>query len=187
MLVLVTGANGQLGKSLNNLVLQRKLNHQFIFATKEQLDLSNFNKVRSFIEKNKFDIIINCAAYTSVDEAETEIDYARLINHLAVKNIAEIAKDNSIKLIHISTDYVFNGLKQGLYDENDIPSPLNEYGKTKLEGENAILSIMQFNAVILRTSWVYSVDGNNFVKTMIRLFEKNHKLNIISDQIGSPN
>jgi len=186
MFVLVTGASGQLGKSLNRFVENNILNHQFVFATREQLDLSNFKNVRRFIEKNQFNIIINCAAYTAVDNAETEKEQANLVNHLAVKNIAEVARDNYIKLIHISTDYVFDGSTLASYDETDNTSPLNVYGKTKLDGENAILSIMELNAIIIRTSWVYSEHGNNFVNTILILSQKKDKLNIVSDQIGSP-
>jgi len=186
MFVLVTGASGQLGKSLNRFVENNILNHQFVFATREQLDLSNFKNVRRFIEKNQFNIIINCAAYTSVDNAEIEKEQANLVNHLSVKNIAEVARDNHIKLIHISTDYVFDGSKLASYDETDNTSPLNVYGKTKLDGENAILSIMELNAIIIRTSWVYSEHGNNFVNTILILSQKKDKLNIVSDQIGSP-
>ena len=186
MFVLVTGASGQLGKSLNRFVENNILNHQFVFATREQLDLSNFKNVRRFIEKNQFNIIINCAAYTSVDKAQIEKEQANLVNHLSVKNIAEVARDNHIKLIHISTDYVFDGSKLASYDETDNTSPLNVYGKTKLDGENAILSIMELNAIIIRTSWVYSEHGNNFVNTILILSQKKDKLNIVSDQIGSP-
>ena len=186
MFVLVTGASGQLGKSLNRFVENNILNHQFVFATREQLDLSNFKNVRRFIEKNQFNIIINCAAYTAVDNAETEKEQANLVNHLAVKNIAEVARDNYIKLIHISTDYVFDGSKLESYDETDKTSPLNVYGRTKLDGENAILSTMELNAIIIRTSWVYSEHGNNFVNTILILSQKKDKLNIVSDQIGSP-
>ena len=186
MFVLVTGTSGQLGKSLNRFVEQNLLNHQFVFATREFLDLSNFKNVRRFIEKNQFNIIINCAAYTSVDKAQIEKEQANLVNHLSVKNIAEVARDNHIKLIHISTDYVFDGSKLASYDETDNTSPLNVYGKTKLDGENAILSIMELNAIIIRTSWVYSEHGNNFVNTILILSQKKDKLNIVSDQIGSP-
>jgi dTDP-4-dehydrorhamnose reductase len=186
MLVLVTGAAGQLGLSLNNLVHQKKINHQFIFATREHLDLSDFNYVRNFIEKNQFDVIINCAAYTSVDKAESEKEKADLVNHLSVKNLADIASNNRIKLIHISTDYVFDGSKHKLYVETDNTTPLNFYGQTKLDGETAILSKMKFNAIIIRTSWVYSKYGNNFVNTILNLTQKKEKLSIISDQIGSP-
>ena len=186
MFVLVTGTSGQLGKSLNRFVENNILNHQFVFATREQLDLSNFKNVRRFIEKNQFNIIINCAAYTSVDKAQIEKEQANLVNHLSVKNIAEVARDNHIKLIHISTDYVFDGSKLASYDETDNTSPLNVYGKTKLDGENAILSIMELNAIIIRASWVYSEHGNNFVNTILILSQKKDKLNIVSDQIGSP-
>ena len=186
MLILVTGSNGQLGKSLKGLFSQGNSNHEFLFVTREQLDLSSFGNVRNFIEKNQFDIIINCAAYTSVDKAEVEKKQANLINHIAVCNLAEIARDNHIKLIHISTDYVFDGSKLESYDETDSASPLNVYGKTKLDGENAICSIMQFDAIIIRTSWVYSIYGNNFVDTILKLCKVNNDLNVISDQIGSP-
>ena len=186
MLILVTGSNGQLGKSLKGLFSQGNSNHEFLFVTRGQLDLSNFGFVRNFIEKNQFDIIINCAAYTSVDKAEVEKKQANLINHIAVCNLAEIARDNHIKLIHISTDYVFDGSKLESYDETDSASPLNVYGKTKLDGENAICSIMQFDAIIIRTSWVYSIYGNNFVDTILKLCKVNNDLNVISDQIGSP-
>ena len=162
------------------------LNHELIFVTREQLDLSNFKNVRKFIEENKFDIIINCAAYTSVDKAETEKKQASLINHFSVYNLAEIARDNHIKLIHISTDYVFDGSKLDSYDESDAVSPLNVYGTTKLDGENAICSTMPFDALIIRTSWVYSIYGNNFVDTILNLCKVNDEFNVISDQIGSP-
>ncbi len=186
MFVLVTGANGQLGKSLKYLVNQNKTDYCFVFLTREQLDLTNFQNVRSFIEENQFDVIINCAAYTAVDKAESEKKQANLINHLSVKNIAEIAKDNCIKLIHISTDYVFDGLKIRPYNEKDNTSPKNVYGKTKLDGENAILSTMACDALIIRTSWLYSEHGNNFLDTILKLTQTKEKLNIVSDQIGSP-
>lgn len=186
MFVLVTGANGQLGRSIANLVQASKDNHRFIFTTRKQLDLADFKNTQNFIEQNQFDVIINCAAYTAVDKAETDKEQANLINHLAVKNIAKIARDNSIKLIHISTDYVFDGFKLEAYDEEDKAFPLNVYGKTKLDGEIAILSIMKFDALIIRASWIYSEYGNNFVDTILKLSQKKDKLNIISDQIGSP-
>ena len=186
MLVLVTGAAGQLGLSLNHLVDQNKSNHQFIFATREHLDLSDFKFIRNFIKKNQFDVIINFAAYTHVEKAESEKDKADLVNHLSVNNLAEIANDSGIKLIHISTDYVFDGSKNETYDETDHTAPLNVYGQTKLDGEAAILSKMELNAIIIRTSWVYSKYGNNFVDKILNLTQKKEKLTIISDQIGSP-
>ena len=186
MFVLVSGANGQLGKTLNRLVNENKMEHRFIFATKDQLDLTDFQNIRSYIQKNQFDVIINCAAFTAVDKSEVEKNQANLVNHLSVKNIAEIARDNSIKLIHISTDYVFDGLKTEPYIEKDIPSPINVYGKTKLDGENAIISAMVTDAIIIRTSWLYSEYGNNFLDTILSLAQKRKELNIVSDQIGSP-
>ena len=186
MFVLVTGANGQLGKTLNYLVDQTKTDFRFVFTTREQLDLTDFQNIRSFIEQNQFDVIINCAAYTAVDKSEVEKKQANLVNHLSVKNIAEIARDNCIKLIHISTDYVFDGLKLKPYIEKDNTSPKNVYGKTKLDGENAILSTMACDALIIRTSWLYSEYGNNFLDTILKLTKTKEKLNIVSDQIGSP-
>jgi len=186
MFVLVTGANGQLGKTLNYLVDQTKTDFRFVFTTREQLDLTDFQNIRSFIEQNQFDVIINCAAYTAVDKSEVEKKQANLVNHLSVKNIAEIARDNCIKLIHISTDYVFDGLKLKPYTEKDNTSPKNVYGKTKLDGENAILSTMACDALIIRTSWLYSEYGNNFLDTILKLTKTKEKLNIVSDQIGSP-
>ena len=186
MVILVTGANGQLGKSIKSLVEPQKKSHSFVFVTRDQLDLSSPSNIQNYFDTHKFDLIINCAAYTAVDKAESYQEEADMINHIAVKKIAEIAKSNNIKLIHISTDFVFDGLKHKPYSESDACSPLNIYGKTKLEGENAILSIMKFNATIIRTSWLYSEYGNNFVSTIIKLTEKNSSLNIVSDQIGSP-
>lgn len=186
MYVLVTGANGQLGKSLNDLVSHNNSIHDFDFASKEHLDLSDFKNVRDYIEQNQFDVIINCAAYTSVDKAEIETNHANLINHLSVNNLAEIARDNNLKLIHISTDYVFDGLKRESYDENDFASPVNVYGKTKLDSESAIFSVMKVNALIIRTSWIYSLYGNNFVDTILKLCKTKNEVNVVSDQKGSP-
>ena len=186
MLTLVTGARGQLGRSIKCLVKQKNISNSFVFATRDQLDLTDLNNIQDYFKNYKFDLIINCAAYTSVDSAELDKKKADKVNHLAVKKIAEIAQSNNIKLIHISTDFVFDGLKGQPYQECDIASPLSVYGKTKLAGENAILSIMHFNAIIIRTSWVYSEYGNNFVNTILRLIKKGNDLNIVSDQIGTP-
>jgi len=186
MFILVTGSSGQLGESIKNLAKQQKIIDSFVFLTRDQLDLSASNNIHNYFESNKFDLIINCAAYTEVDKAEHYQEETYRINHLAVKKIAEIAKSNNIKLIHISTDFVFDGLKHEPYFESDATYPLNIYGKTKLEGENAILSIMKFNAIIIRTSWLYSEYGNNFVATILKLAQKNSNLKIVSDQIGTP-
>jgi dTDP-4-dehydrorhamnose reductase len=186
MLILVTGASGQLGRSIKSLVKLQNINNSFVFATRDQLDLSYLNNIQSYFKDCKFDLIINCAAYTKVDKAELDEKKANLINHLAVKKIAEIAQSNNIKLIHISTDFVFDGFKSQPYLESDATYPLNIYGKTKLAGENAVISIMKFNAIIIRTSWVYSEYGNNFVDTILKLVKKGNELNVVSDQIGTP-
>ena len=186
MFILVTGASGQLGRSIENFVKKGNINHSFVFVTREELDLSSKSNIKSYFKNHKFDLIINCAAFTAVDRAELYEEEANKINHLAVKQIAEIAKRNSIKLIHISTDFVFDGLTNQPYSESDTTSPLNIYGKSKLAGEDSILSIMKFDAIIIRTSWLYSEYGNNFVTTILKLAEKNSSLNIVSDQIGSP-
>jgi len=186
MLTLVTGASGQLGRSIKSLVKLQNVSNSFVFATRDQLDLSYLNNIQSYFKDRKFDLIINCAAYTKVDKAELDEKQANLINHLAVKKIAEIAQSNNIKLIHISTDFVFDGFKSQPYLESDATDPLNIYGKTKLAGENAVISIMKFNAIIIRTSWVYSEYGNNFVDTILKLEKNGNELNVVSDQIGTP-
>jgi dTDP-4-dehydrorhamnose reductase len=139
--------------------------------------------VDNFCQKNKIDVIFNCAAYTAVDKAEEDADKANGVNHLAVKNIAEIAKKQNIKLIHISTDYVFDGTIYRPYKESDITNPQSIYGKSKLAGELAMQVINPVNSII-RTSWVYSEFGNNFVKTMLRLGRD--EISVVGDQIGSP-
>tara|TARA_B100000795_G_C22748238_1_gene418234 strand:+ start:264 stop:1160 length:897 start_codon:yes stop_codon:yes gene_type:complete len=186
MFILVTGASGQVGKSIKSLVKKQKIASRFVFVTRDQLDLSSLSNIQSYFKNKKFDLVINCAAYTKVDKAEIDKNEANIVNHLAVKKIAEIAKDNNFKLIHISTDFVFDGLKSQPYIESDIASPLNIYGKTKLAGENAVLSAMKSNAIIIRTSWVYSEYRNNFVDTILRLIQKGDDLNVVCDQVGTP-
>jgi len=182
--VLVTGQNGQLGQSLKSLVPQYS-QYQFTFTARDELDLSSSQSINSYFEKNKFDLIINCAAYTAVDKAEEQQELADAINHLAVKQLAEISQKNNSILIHISTDYVFDGANCRPYIENDPINPQNTYGLTKLKGEQAIQKT-DCDAIIIRTSWVYSEYGNNFVKTMLRLGADRDQLNVIFDQIGSP-
>ncbi len=184
--ILVIGKNGQLGKSIRRIVSGTMQNNNFIFVGREELTLNNQNSINNYFNKNKFDIIVNCAAYTAVDKAEEEQDLANQINHLAVKQLAEIATKQQSKLIHISTDYVFDGANSNPYKEADKTNPINVYGKTKLAGEKALQKIMPTNAIIIRTSWVYSEYGNNFVKTMLRLGKEQNEINVVSDQIGSP-
>jgi len=186
MRILVTGKNGQLGKSIHKLVANTEQTDDFVFVGREELDLSDGNNIAHYFEGNAFDIVINCAAYTAVDKAEEEKDLANQVNHLAVKQLAQIAKNQQAKLIHISTDYVFDGESDKPYTETDVTNPINIYGKTKLAGEKAIQEIMPTDAIIIRTSWVYSEYGNNFVKTMLRLGKERSELNVVSDRIGSP-
>ena len=186
MKILVIGKNGQLGQSINKIVSNTQSNNEFVFVGRDQLDLSNENNVASYFESNDFDIIINCAAYTAVDKAESEVELANQVNHLGVKQLAQIANKQKAKLIHISTDYVFDGESDEPYLESNITNPINTYGKTKLAGEQAVLVAMQYGAIIIRTSWVYSEYGHNFVDTMLRLGKERDELNVVSDQIGSP-
>jgi len=192
MRILVTGKNGQLGRSIQKIVnTDTKIGNnqspnEYIFVGKEDLDLSSESSISHYFNNNKFDIIINCAAYTQVDRAEQEAELANQINHLAVKQLASIASNQRAKLLHISTDYVFDGESNKPYTETDTLNPINVYGRTKLAGEKALQALMPMNALIIRTSWVYSEYGNNFVSTMLRLGKERDELNIVSDQIGSP-
>lgn len=183
--ILVTGASGQLGLELASIEKDFP-NYNFFFTTKKMVDITNFEAVSNFVSKNNSTTIINCAAYTNVDKAEDEPNLADEVNHLALKNLAKIAKTNNLKLIHISTDYVFDGNSNKPYTENDIPNPQNVYGRSKLRGEEALLEVNPDNSVIIRTSWLYSQFGNNFVKTMLRLGKEKNTISVVSDQIGSP-
>ena len=182
--ILVTGANGQLGSEIR--ALHADYPYNFFFTDKTELDITDKNAAEEFIERIGVDTIINCAAYTAVDKAETDKEGAECINHLAVKNLAEISKKRDIQLIHISTDYVFDGKNYKPYNEDDTPNPNGIYGKTKLEGEKAMMQINPKDSVIIRTSWVYSSYGTNFVKTMLRLGKEKESLGVIFDQVGTP-
>jgi len=193
MRILVTGKDGQLGRSINKLI-NIKLNtehkpnsNEFVFVGRDELDLSDKTSIDNYFNNSdRFDIIINCAAYTAVDKAEEEQELANQVNHLAVGQLARIANQQEAKLIHISTDYVFDGRSDRPYTETDKTNPINVYGKTKLSGEKALQEIMPINAIIIRTSWVHSEYGNNFVKTMLRLGKEKDEISVINDQIGSP-
>jgi len=186
MKILVTGKNGQLGKSIHKIVTSNEKNSEFVFVGREALDLSSQVSIINYFNKNSFDLIINCAAYTSVDKAEKEEELANYINHLAISKIAEISNKQQIKLIHISTDYIFDGISEKAYLESDNPSPLNIYGKSKLAGEVAVCRAMQKNAIIIRTSSLYSEYSNNFVDTILRKAQKFDELSVVSDQFSSP-
>jgi dTDP-4-dehydrorhamnose reductase len=183
--ILVTGGNGQLGSEIKELAPKYD-DCTFFFTERSQLDITDHLAVDTFINKNKIHTIINCAAYTAVDKAETEPELANAINHLAVSSFAQITKDKNLKLIHISTDYVFDGTNKKPYLETDSVNPQSVYGQTKLDGELALQRINPANAIIIRTSWVYSKYGNNFVKTMLRLADTKDEISVVADQIGSP-
>mgnify|MGYP000754574992 FL=1 len=184
MKVLVTGRNGQLGSEIHSISEQYD-NFEFIFTSSLNLDISNEEAVFSFFNNHQFDAVINCAAYTAVDKAEDELENANAVNHLGVQYIVENCEQKNIRLIHISTDYVFDGSNNVAYKETDPVSPIGVYGKTKRLGEEVILN-SSLNAIIIRTSWVYSTFGNNFVKTMIRLGKEKDELGVIVDQVGTP-
>lgn len=185
MKILVTGSKGQLGSEIRELAsLQEGLT--FFFTDVEDLDICDKVALENFISSKKITSIINCAAYTAVDKAETERELANKINHTAVGHLAEVAKEYQVQLIHISTDYVFAGTNFIPYDPYEATAPVNEYGRSKLAGENAIRAVIPDKSLIIRTSWVYSSYGNNFVKTMLRLGQERSELNVIADQVGVP-
>ncbi|MGL4992724.1 MAG: dTDP-4-dehydrorhamnose reductase [Bacteroidales bacterium] len=183
--ILVTGADGQLGCELKELSKRGYENLSFIFTDKQQLDITDLEKIESIIESEKIQYVINCAAYTAVDAAEDNHEAALLINATAVDNLAIACRRFDAKLIQISTDYVFDGKSYRPYVESDLVSPTSVYGTTKLLGEQAALSD-DTQAIVIRTSWLYSKYGANFVKTMLKLAGQRDKLNVVYDQIGTP-
>jgi len=182
--ILVIGVNGQVGSEIKE--LSSNYDYNFLFTTSKELDITEHKKVKEFIKENNIKTIINCGAYTGVDKAEDEKELANDINHLAVKNLAILSNEFGIKLIHISTDYVFDGENFKPYTEDDITNPNGIYGQTKLDGENTMCEYNLINSIIIRTSWVYSSFGNNFVKTMLRLGKEKDELGVIFDQVGTP-
>ncbi len=183
--ILVTAVNGQLGREIAE-IAPRFEALDFTFLDRKILDLSSMERIKHYFKINQFDVVINTAAYTAVDKAEDNESLAKVVNTEAVKKLAEIAKENEIQLIHISTDYVFDGKNYRPYIESDPTNPQGIYGTTKLGGEDAILAINPANSVIIRTSWLYSSFGGNFVKTMLRLAEERNELGVIFDQVGTP-
>lgn len=183
--VLVTGSEGQLGREIFSLQ-EGYSQYDFYFSNKRDLDISNLVGLEVFLISNKIDIIVNCAAYTNVDAAEKNKDLAFLINSESVKGIAVLSKKLNINLVHISTDYVFDGRNEKPYKESVKTNPLNLYGESKRLGESYIEEINPPNTIIIRTSWLYSRFGNNFVKTMLRLGQSKSSLSVVNDQFGSP-
>jgi len=184
MNILVTGSNGQVGSELQ--ALSKNYEYNFFFTDRDTLDIRDKEAIKNFTQENSINVIINTAAYTAVDRAEENKESADSVNHLATKYLAEIAKEQKSKLIHISTDYVFNGENFQPYTEDDTTNPSGVYGATKLEGEKAMQEINPKDSIIIRTSWVYSSFGANFVKTMLRLGKERDSLGVIYDQVGSP-
>jgi len=182
--ILVTGANGQLGNEMQ-VISSAYTAYNFLFVTKEELAIDDVEAVKKYFASHTIDYCVNCAAYTAVDKAETEPEKALLINATAVGNLAKVCKEHNTQFIHISTDYVFDGTATSPYKEDHPVAPVNRYGATKLKGEE----LAQQNnpgSIIIRTSWVYSSFGNNFVKTMLRLMKEKEQLNVVSDQQGCP-
>ena len=184
MKILVTGANGQLGSELR-LLSNKNLKYFWVFTDLEELNLADSDKLYENLTKIAPNYIINCAAYTDVDKAETEFELANKINCDAVDIISRWTNDNNCKLIHISTDYVFDGHSKIPIDENQSTNPLNNYGLTKRNGEINCLK-NDVKSIVIRTSWVFSSFGKNFVKTMFSAMESNSEINVIYDQVGSP-
>jgi dTDP-4-dehydrorhamnose reductase len=182
--ILVTGANGQLGSELKELSTDYS-QFEWVFADRSVLDLSDLNLITTVLDSIQPQIIINCAAYTAVDKAETETELADVLNHQAVAVLAQWSASNDCRLVHISTDYVFDGNSSVALTEEAPTAPINVYGQTKLAGEQACLKENP-EAIVIRTSWVYSTFGNNFVKTMSRLMQERDQLSVVNDQIGSP-
>ena len=182
--ILVTGANGQLGKEVRQIAVNFP-SCDFLFTTRQELPINDSKALRNIFDQQQIHYCINCAAYTAVDKAEEEKDQAFLINGDAVGELASICSDHQTKLIHISTDYVYDGTRREPLKEEDAVAPLNIYGWSKLKGEELVLNHYP-SALIIRTSWVYSSFGNNFVKTILRLCREKERLNVINDQFGSP-
>lgn len=183
MKVLITGKNGQLGSELQKTCPS---NVELICFGSKELDISNVEQVNELLISNSPDIVINAAAYTAVDKAETDVDQAYAVNKQGAANLANVCKHINAKLIHISTDFVFDGTSTLPYTASDATNPLGVYGASKLAGEQAINEALGSQAIIVRTAWVYSVFGNNFVKTMLRLMSEKEQLGIVGDQVGTP-
>jgi len=185
MKILITGSYGQLGSELRQ-VLQQYADIQVFYTDIDTLDICDESAVNDFFEKKQPDFLINCAAYTAVDKAENDIDLCYKINRDAVKILARKASQFNVKIVHISTDYVFEGKSFLPYNEDAITCAKSIYGKSKVAGEEVLMKHNGKNSIIIRTSWLYSVFGNNFVKTMLRLGKEREQISVVFDQIGTP-
>ncbi len=184
--ILITGGDGQLGRSLKQRIKDKPLvNYSFVFTDIQELDVLDEMFVKTYFFSNRFDYVINCAAYTAVDKAESDIEMAEKLNADAVKYLARASASQKATFIHISTDYVFSGEESTPRKEDDPVAPLGIYGQTKLNGE-VFAQYYNPKTYIIRTSWLYSPYGVNFVKTMLKLFKEKDEINVIKDQIGSP-
>ena len=183
MKILLTGASGQLGLSLQQHIPD---NIELLALDRHALDITSYSKVMEAVGAFHPDWIINAAAYTTVDEAEVEQTTAEAINHHGAGNLAKAAEQLQARMVHISTDYVFDGVKAGPYMPDDATNPINVYGRTKLAGEQAVRNILGEQALILRTAWVYASHGHNFLNTMLRLMNERDTLNVVEDQVGTP-
>ncbi len=182
--ILITGSNGQLGSEMK-VISALYPEYQFLYTDVAELDLTNAQALESFFAENKPDAVVNCAAYTAVDKAEDDVELCYKINRDAIENLGRASKENGAVLIHVSTDYVFDGTSYIPYTEDMPVCPASVYGKSKLAGEDALLAVNP-ESVIVRTSWLYSSFGNNFVKTMLKLGKERDSLNVIFDQVGTP-
>lgn len=183
--VLVTGSYGQLGNEIKRAAADHENNLHFLFTDADSLDITDIDAIDAYVRENKIKYIVNCAAYTAVDKAEDDVELCYKINSDAVTNIAAVAVNNNVKVIHISTDYVFDGTSTTPYKESDPVNPQSVYGKSKQEGETELMRTCP-QSIIIRTAWLYSIFGNNFVKTMIRLGKERDSLNVVADQTGTP-
>ena len=183
--ILITGANGQLGNCLRDLAVEYQERYRFFYTDVEELDITDAAAIDRYVADNQIQIIINAAAYTAVDKAEDDVDMAYKLNRDAVRNLAEVSKAHNCLLVHISTDYVFSGECCHPYKEDDTPAPKSVYGASKLAGEQAVAEV-GCRAIIIRTSWLYSEYGHNFVKTMLRLGDERKEVSVVCDQIGGP-
>ncbi|TEW55744.1 dTDP-4-dehydrorhamnose reductase [Psychromonas sp. RZ22] len=183
MKVIITGKGGQLAWELDQLAPSK---HEVLSVGINELDITNEGLVSEFIAKEKPDVVINAAAYTAVDKAEEDTDAAYAVNGLGTQYLATACKKNNTRILHVSTDFVFDGASAKPYQTDAQPNPINVYGASKLAGDIALQTILPMNSVIVRTAWVYSVNGNNFVKSMLRLMQEKPQLGIICDQVGTP-